>query len=391
MRNAAFTALVTSLLLALVGISLAVSEHAQTRARLDQRLALQADGEANALGGLFARTRLALRLLAGDSAFREGIPRAARGCAERYERGARRARAGRAPASSARRRPSASTAASARASCAARPHPRPRSHATSATRVLPRDARHAAGRGARVAAVPLGGHGPVGRLQLDARARRRRSAARHRALRAPARQRARGGHAPRWAGEERARWRSSTAQRPRDLRHDARHRSRGSAAARSAYRDSADRRDRRRRLSGEAPACLPHASPACPPASAGSWSRSARSRRCSRRRASRRRARALLAFSLALAVAGLIPLRQRRRDEAACAERGRGRARGGRAPLAHRRAHRPLQPPSRGRCDHGRAGSLRPHGVPPSVLMLDLDNFKRINDGLRPRRRAIAC
>jgi diguanylate cyclase (GGDEF)-like protein len=74
MRNATLIALVTSLLLALVGISLAVSEHVQTRARLDQRLALQADGEANALGGLFARTRLALRLLAGDAAFRRGLP-----------------------------------------------------------------------------------------------------------------------------------------------------------------------------------------------------------------------------------------------------------------------------------------------------------------------------
>jgi diguanylate cyclase (GGDEF)-like protein len=74
MRNATLTALVTSLLLALVGISLAISERVQTRARLDQRLALQADGEANALGGLFARTRLALRLLANDSVFRTGIP-----------------------------------------------------------------------------------------------------------------------------------------------------------------------------------------------------------------------------------------------------------------------------------------------------------------------------
>ncbi len=74
MRNATLTAFVTSLLLALVGISLAVSERVQTRARLDQRLALQADGEANALGGLFARTRLALRLMANDSVFRTGIP-----------------------------------------------------------------------------------------------------------------------------------------------------------------------------------------------------------------------------------------------------------------------------------------------------------------------------
>ena len=63
MRNAAATALVTSLLLALVGISLAVSEHAQTRARLDQRLALQADGEASAVAGLFTARPLALRLL----------------------------------------------------------------------------------------------------------------------------------------------------------------------------------------------------------------------------------------------------------------------------------------------------------------------------------------
>ena len=50
MRNAAAIALLTSLVLALVGISLAVSEHAETRARLDQRLALQADGEAGARG-----------------------------------------------------------------------------------------------------------------------------------------------------------------------------------------------------------------------------------------------------------------------------------------------------------------------------------------------------
>jgi diguanylate cyclase (GGDEF)-like protein len=74
MRNATFTAFVTSLLLALVGISLAVTERVQTRARLDQRLALRADSEANALGDLFARTRLALRLLAADSAFRHGVP-----------------------------------------------------------------------------------------------------------------------------------------------------------------------------------------------------------------------------------------------------------------------------------------------------------------------------
>jgi diguanylate cyclase (GGDEF)-like protein len=76
MRNAAATALLTSLLLALVGISLAVSDHAQTRARLDQRLALQADGEASAVGGLFTRTRLALNLLTAETAFRDGIARA---------------------------------------------------------------------------------------------------------------------------------------------------------------------------------------------------------------------------------------------------------------------------------------------------------------------------
>ncbi len=73
MRNIAATALLTSLVLALVGLSLAVSEHAETRARLDQRLALQADGEANALGGLFARTSLALRLVAGDTGLRESL------------------------------------------------------------------------------------------------------------------------------------------------------------------------------------------------------------------------------------------------------------------------------------------------------------------------------
>ena len=75
MRNAALTALLTSLLLALAGISLAVSERAKTSARLDQRLALEADGEANSIGGVFARTQLALRLLSGDTAFRDGIPK----------------------------------------------------------------------------------------------------------------------------------------------------------------------------------------------------------------------------------------------------------------------------------------------------------------------------
>ena len=54
MRSPAATALITSLLLALVGISLAVSEHAEARARLDQRLALQADGEAGAWRPLHA-------------------------------------------------------------------------------------------------------------------------------------------------------------------------------------------------------------------------------------------------------------------------------------------------------------------------------------------------
>jgi diguanylate cyclase (GGDEF)-like protein len=73
MRNAAATALLTSLLLALVAISLAVSDHAQTGARLDQRLALQADGEASAVGGLFTRTRLALSLLTAEPAFRDGL------------------------------------------------------------------------------------------------------------------------------------------------------------------------------------------------------------------------------------------------------------------------------------------------------------------------------
>jgi diguanylate cyclase (GGDEF)-like protein len=75
MRNSALTALLTSLLLALAGISLAVSERAKTSARLDQRLALQADGEANSIGGVFARTQLALRVLSGDTAFRDGIPK----------------------------------------------------------------------------------------------------------------------------------------------------------------------------------------------------------------------------------------------------------------------------------------------------------------------------
>ena len=79
MRNAAAIALVTSLLLALTGTSVAVSERAETRARLDQRLAVQADGEAAAVAGLFRRTRLALRLLAQDSAFRAGIPVTATG------------------------------------------------------------------------------------------------------------------------------------------------------------------------------------------------------------------------------------------------------------------------------------------------------------------------
>src|SRR3954466_481629 len=75
MSTPAAIALRTSLVLALVGISLAVSEHAETRARLDQRLALQADGEASALAGLFTRTRLAPRLPAAASAPREGLAR----------------------------------------------------------------------------------------------------------------------------------------------------------------------------------------------------------------------------------------------------------------------------------------------------------------------------
>ena len=162
MRNAALTALLTSLLLALVGISLAVSERAKTRARLDQRLALQADGEANAIGGLFARTRLALRLLAGDTAFRDGIPKRRAARSARNQPGARLARARRA-------RPR-------RRGLGDRPR-RPRAGARRARRVphrrqaLARDVRNdaffratlgdQARRGARLAALPLGRHGPV--------------------------------------------------------------------------------------------------------------------------------------------------------------------------------------------------------------------------------------
>ena len=86
MRNAAAIALLTSLVLALVGISLAVSEHAETRARLDQRLALQADGEAGAVAGIFTRTRLALRLLAADAALRDGVSASDRGAATAINR-----------------------------------------------------------------------------------------------------------------------------------------------------------------------------------------------------------------------------------------------------------------------------------------------------------------
>ena len=86
MRNAPAIALLTSLLLALVGSSLAVSDHAQRRARIDQRLALQADGEASAVRGLFDRTRLALRLLTVEPAFREGIAAAGSGAVPAMER-----------------------------------------------------------------------------------------------------------------------------------------------------------------------------------------------------------------------------------------------------------------------------------------------------------------
>ena len=87
----------------------------------------------------------------------------------------------------------------------------------------------------------------------------------------------------------------------------------------------------------------------------------------------------LLALSLALAVVGLILLRQRRRGE----QRALSEAEGGRAE-AERRAHTDALTGLYSRrhvVDAISAELARSYrtGVPPSVLMLDLDNFKRIN------------
>ena len=174
MRNAALTALITSLLLALAGVSLAVSERAQTSARLDQRLALQADGEADAVGGVFASTRLALRLLAKRRHIpRRALPQRAPDALRRHQPHARLARAGRRRS---RRgglghRPRRTRAGARRAAAGRRR--RRRSRATSAT-TRSSARRSAPGpEGTRLRALSLGGHGTARRLQLGARARRR--------------------------------------------------------------------------------------------------------------------------------------------------------------------------------------------------------------------------
>ena len=360
MRNAAAIALLTSLVLALVGISLAVSEHAETRARLDQRLALQADGEAGAVAGLFTRTRLALRLLAADAALRDGVSASDRGAATAINRALgslERAEPGLAGAASAigldgreRARVVRGEAAPGQRARARRPQPA----------VLPRHARHAARRRARLAAVPLGRHRPVGRVELRARARRPRTAARDRALRAAARERAGDGRGRARAGGRspgRGRRSGERAQDPRHLARRARGRA-GDAARVSRAHVRLGRRGHD--VGGRAAARVSHADrraqeprlgrhrrqpPAVAPRCGRDLSRRARAAR-GRRRARRRR-RHLAARAAP------------RRDAGAAGRRGRPRR--GRAALAHRCADGPLQPPPRARLDRRRARPLRAH------------------------------
>ena len=60
--------------------------------------------------------------------------------------------------------------------------------------------------------------------------------------------------------------------------------------------------------------------------------------------------------------------------------RQRADPRAARAPGAHRLAHRPLQPPKLPRAAAARAAGGEPHAPPVAVLMLDIDDFKRVND-----------
>ena len=89
----------------------------------------------------------------------------------------------------------------------------------------------------------------------------------------------------------------------------------------------------------------------------------------------------LLAFSLALAITGLISLRQRRRSDAEALSA----AEGGRAEAERRSRTDALTGlyNRRHMLDAIAAELARSErtGVPPSVVMLDLDHFRRINDG----------
>ena len=231
-------------------------------------------------------------------------------------------------------------------------------------RVLPRDARHPARRGARLRAIPLGRHRSTGRLELDARARRDRSAARHPALRVDAGKRAaRHGDCPR----RRAR-RPGRARRARPRTCDPRHVSRRTRVERgpAGRLPSPGNADARawRVLGGRQPPVLPRAHGRSPRARLG--------RRRVQPAAVADRSRRALARSLdaarVLARAGdhgpdlaATAAAQRCRG----AQRRRGRACRGRAPLAHGRADGPLQPPPHARCDRGRARPLRAHGRSP--------------------------
>ena len=122
--------------------------------------------------------------------------------------------------------------------------------------VLPRDARDEARRRPRLAALPLGRHRPVGRLELGARARRPRRAARDRALRARARERAgdrRGRARPRARRPDRRRRPRERAQDPRHLARRARRRRRRRNPPIASSRPPGSTRARCRRAASGSP------------------------------------------------------------------------------------------------------------------------------------------